>query len=125
MTTRANKRFLAAASAAPSATEIAKTLYKTPTLLTTWTRCGKSNCRCNAGHLHGPYHALHWRDGPVQRRRYVPARELPAVQSILEERREQRRLERLLHVLSLDSWRQLGRLVEDAEARIYEEREVR
>jgi hypothetical protein len=59
----------------------------------------------------------------VQRRRYVRAADVPTVRAILEQRREQRRIERLEHALSLRTWRQLARLVEDYEAHIDEERE--
>jgi hypothetical protein len=117
---RTKKRFLLGDTAAPDTTEIAKSLYKIPTLLTTWTRCGKPNCRCIAGRLHGPYHALHWREGTVQRRRYVRATDVPAVRAILEQRRDQHRVERLAHALSLRSWRELVRLVEEYEARLRE-----
>jgi hypothetical protein len=125
MSANRNKRFLPGDHSARAATDIAKSLYKIPALLTTWTRCGKPRCRCREGQLHGPYHALHWRDGAIQRRRYVRAADVPAVQTILEKRREHRRVERLAHALSLRSWRQLARLVEDFEARIHEERERR
>ena len=123
MSQHVEKRFLTSTEPARGATEIAKTLYKIPTLLTTWTRCGKAQCRCRDGQLHGPYHVLHWRDGAIQRRRYVRAADVPAVQAVLEKRRHQRRAERLVHALSLRSWRQLTRLVENYEARIHEERE--
>src|SRR5918995_4771050 len=123
MSANRNKRFLTGDGSVRAATEIAKTLYKIPALLTTWTRCGKPNCRCREGHLHGPYHALHWRDGAIQRRRYVRAADVPAVRAILEKRRAQHATERLVHALSLRSWRQLARLVEDYEARLHEERD--
>lgn len=116
---------LATPVSARTALDVAKTLYKIPALLTTWTRCGKATCRCTSGHLHGPYHALYWREGAVQRRRYVPERELRAVQLILEERRNQRRLDRLRHAQSLHVWQQLGHLVADLEAQVREAREQR
>ena len=31
-------------------------------------RCGKSGCRCQAGHLHGPYHYRVWREGAQVRK---------------------------------------------------------
>ena len=65
MSAHAEKRFLSDARSACAATKIAETLYKIPALLTVSTRCGRANCRCTAGHLHGPYHALHWREGKV------------------------------------------------------------
>jgi len=123
MSAHANKRFLTDASVARSGTDFAETLYKIPVLLTTWTRCGKPRCGCNDGRLHGPYYALHWREGTIQRRRYVRAADVAAVRAILETRREQRRAERLAHALSLRFWRELARLVEDYEARLREERE--
>src|SRR5215211_5722120 len=118
MSAHATKRFLTDARSARAVTEIAKSLYKIPALLTTWTRCGKLNCRCREGHLHGPYHALHWRDGAVQRRRYVRAADVPAVRAILEKRRTERNLHRLAFALSMHSWRGLDRLVAEVEARL-------
>ena len=123
--TQPKKRFLADAGAGPSATEIAKSLYKIPALLTTWTRCGKPRCRCREGQLHGPYHALYWRDGAAQRRRYVRAADVAEVRAILAKRREHRHLMRLGHALSLRSWRELGRLVQECEARMHQEWEHR
>jgi hypothetical protein len=123
MSPHVEKRFLTDAEPARATTEIAKSLYKIPALLTTWTRCGKPRCRCNAGRLHGPYHALHWRDGAIQRRRYVRTADVPAVRAILEKRREQRATERLAHALSMRSWRALAQRVAEYEARIHEQQE--
>lgn len=117
---RMKKRFLTDAGSAPGAPDVAKTLYKIPTLLTTWTRCGKANCHCTTGRLHGPYHALHWREGTIQRRRYVTAAEVPAVRAILDQRRDARRRERLEHALSTRTWRQLARQIEMYEAQLRE-----
>jgi hypothetical protein len=125
MSAEGEKRFLTGAEPARAATEIAKSLYKIPALLTTWTRCGKPHCRCREGHLHGPYHALHWRDGTIQRRRYVRAGDVPAVCAILEKRRDERRRERLDHAIGMMTWRQMARQLEAIEARIREEREHR
>ena len=77
-------------TAPASALEIAETLHKIPALLETWTRCGKANCRCARGELHGPYHALHWREGALQRRRYVRPADLAGVRSTVERRRTER-----------------------------------
>ena len=38
-----------------------------------WKRCGRSNCRCRDGRLHGPYYARHWREDGRQRKAYVRA----------------------------------------------------
>src|SRR5215207_4662368 len=116
MRAEGEKRFLTGAEPARAATEIAKSLYKIPVLLTTWTRCGKPTCRCTAGRLHGPYHALHWRDGAIQRRRYVRAADVLTVRAILENRRDERHAERMALSQSLRSWRALGRLVHEYDA---------
>src|SRR5215207_3942596 len=118
MSTHGEKRFLTGAGSARAATEIAKTLYKIPALLTTWTRCGKAHCRCREGHLHGPYHILHWRDGTIQRRRYVRAADVPEVRAILKKRRTQRNLQRLAFALSLHASHGLDRLLAEVEARL-------
>ena len=123
MSARSAKRFLPDAGARPRVTDVAETLHKIPVLLTTWTRCGKPRCRCRDGRLHGPYHALHWRDGGIQRRRYVRAADVPAVRAILEERRKARRSERLALARSMRSWRELAQWVADYEARLREEQE--
>jgi len=34
-------------------------------------RCGKRNCRCYRGELHGPYHYLFWREAGRLRKVYV------------------------------------------------------
>ena len=123
MSVHAEKRFLTNDGSGFNATEVAKTLYKIPTLLTTWTRCGKAKCRCSSGHLHGPYHALHWRDGPIQRRLYVRRSDVPAVRAILGARREQRRAERQVLAQSMQNWRELGQWIEDVETRLRAELE--
>jgi hypothetical protein len=110
------KRFLADRATAPSVIELAETLYKIPTLLTTWTRCGKPKCRCTVGQLHGPYHALYWREGSIQRRRYVRAIDVPVVRAILLQRRAERRAERQAFALALGSWRELTNWIAEVEA---------
>ena len=124
-TDRAHNGFLSDGGSARGATEVAETFPKIPTLTVQYTRCGKARCRCSAGRLHGPYHYLRWREGTGQRRRYVRADDVPAVRAILEKRHDERRQEQLDHALSLRTWRELARLVEDYEARIREEREHR
>src|SRR5687767_8481719 len=51
-------------------------------------RCGKSNCRCVRGELHGPYFRRHqWKNGR-QRWRYVPAAKVEKVRAGIERWRE-------------------------------------
>jgi hypothetical protein len=50
-------------------------------------RCGRANCRCLAGRLHGPYVIRHWREGGRQRKAYVPAAKVAATLLAIEARR--------------------------------------
>lgn len=115
------KRFLTADRSPQSALELAETLYKIPALLTTWTRCGKAGCRCTTGHLHGPYYALHWREGQVQRRHYVAARDEPSVRAALDLRRRQRADERAALADDLALLRRLSLLRREFESLLAEQ----
>lgn len=44
-------------------------------------RCGKTGCRCQVGHLHGPYHYRIWREGTRVRKVYVKSAEVEAVRA--------------------------------------------
>ncbi len=98
-----------------SASETAETLYKTPALVSHRVRCGKSTCRCATGEGHGPYAFLYWREGAKQRRRYVPATEVEAVQVVVDARRAAEQAERLVLGQSLETWRGIRRWVRDLE----------
>jgi hypothetical protein len=122
VTGQTEKRFLTGDDSARGATEVAKTCPKIPALLPTWKTCGKVGCKCGRGEPHGPYWSLRWRDGAIQRRRYVRAADLLAVRAILEKRREERRRERLDQAIGMLTWHQVARQLEAIEARIREER---
>ncbi|MEA3198629.1 MAG: hypothetical protein QOE90_57 [Thermoplasmata archaeon] len=49
----------------------------TYTFRTEGIRCGKTNCRCRAGQLHGPYTYKYWREGGRLRKAYVGKARLP------------------------------------------------
>jgi hypothetical protein len=70
-----------------SATELAKTHYKTPALVEHGIRCGKPNCKCAGDYRHGPYAYLYWRDhhGKAQRV-YVRKADVDAVREIVNRR---------------------------------------
>lgn len=40
-------------------------------IVTERVRCGKPNCRCARGELHGPYHYRRWRSGGIHHKEYV------------------------------------------------------
>lgn len=70
-----------------SSIDFAKTFHKTPALVCYPVRCGKPTCRCAVGQGHGPYWFLHWREGAIQRRRYVRQAEIDAVRTVIARRR--------------------------------------
>lgn len=57
-------------------------------------RCGKPNCRCATGSLHGPYYALVWRTARIRRKLYIPKAEAASVEAACEQTRENRRRQR-------------------------------
>ena len=111
-----NNGFLAHASGSPAALEVAKTCHKIPALLPTFVRCGKPTCRCNDGHLHGPYWVLRWREGATNRRRYVRQTDVDAVRAAIERRRRERAAERLVYLSDLALLRRLGALRRELDA---------
>lgn len=74
----------------PAALETAISCPKIAALVPTWKTCGKPACNCNRGNLHGPYWSLRWREGAVQRRRYVRLADVAAVRTAIDRRRAER-----------------------------------
>jgi hypothetical protein len=52
-----------------------------------WRKCGRSNCRCLSGHLHGPYFVRRWREGGRQQKAYVSGKGLAKTLLAIEARR--------------------------------------
>ena len=51
-------------------------------------RCGKANCKCTRGELHGPYFYHVTTDETVRSRRYIPRAEVAVVAQACQEHRE-------------------------------------
>ncbi len=86
-----------------STLETAETFYKTPALVSHRVRCGKPKCRCVEGPGHGPYWFLHWREGGIQRRRYVRRTDVAAVRAVIDARhRDDRELRRAVGLAVAD-----------------------
>lgn len=49
--------------------------------------CGRPNCCCRRGLLHGPYLFRHWRERGRQRKAYVPMKRLSEVLLEIERQR--------------------------------------
>ena len=50
-----------------------------------WQRCGRQNCRCAKGGLHGPYWSRFWRENGRRRREYVRTVDLQQVRASIAE----------------------------------------
>jgi Family of unknown function (DUF6788) len=108
------KLLTAEGDAAPVRTKTRETLHKTPlpgVVLPQRVRCGRPNCRCARGELHGPYFYRFWREGGRQRRQYVRRSELEEVRA----RCEARRRERKRRDAGLQLWRQMAALLREVE----------
>ncbi len=70
-----------------------------------YVRCGKANCHCASGELHGPYYYRIWRDGMRTRKVYVKPENVDAVRAVCESNSER--------MAQLRQIRQQRRLVSD------------
>lgn len=59
-------------------------------------RCGKKNCKCARGELHGPYYYHFERVNGVLVKRYVKAKDVAAMRAACETRRRQEEWRRLI-----------------------------
>jgi hypothetical protein len=55
-------------------------------------RCGKPNCRCSRGELHGPYFYLFYREGKRLRKIYVKRKYVEMLREAREVKRRNRNL---------------------------------
>lgn len=76
-------------------------------------RCGRSNCRCAHGNLHGPYFYRYWREGRTRRKAYVRKNAVPAVQAACNAYRNKQREYRELVQESHAEWRRLKALLKE------------
>ena len=68
-----------------------------------WKRCGKPNCKCTRGKLHGPYfYRFAWHNGR-QQKKYVPLSKVVEVQDACRVHRQQRETAKI----SQQHWREL------------------
>lgn len=59
-------------------------------------RCGKQNCKCARGELHGPYYYHFVRMGGVLVKRYIKAKDVAAMRAACEARQRQDKRQRLM-----------------------------
>src|SRR5262245_29996843 len=95
-------------------TETAESLPKTPlpgSVQRQWVRCGRPNCRCARGRLHGPFYYRFWRDAGRLRKQYVPARQLSDTRARCQAHRQ----ERVARKMAWSTWRRIRDLLREVE----------
>lgn len=76
-------------------------------------RCGRHNCRCSRGTLHGPYFYRYWRDGKARRKTYVRKAEVQSIRAACATYRGEQRAHRELVQAATAEWRQLKALLKE------------
>jgi hypothetical protein len=84
-------------------------------VLEQWKRCGRGNCRCASGALHGPYFYRFWRQDGHLRKAYVPREEVEAVRSRCRARQEEEREERRTEREAMEYLRGVRRFLREVE----------
>ena len=64
------------------------------TICAQYVRCGRKNCRCARGALHGPYYYRFTREGGQLRKQYIRKAEVEAAQESLATEKRLRQLRR-------------------------------
>ncbi len=64
-------------------------------------RCGKANCKCAKGELHGPYYLRRWRNGRKKRSNYVKKRDVfVTFEACLEYKRNRQETRKLIREIN-------------------------
>jgi hypothetical protein len=82
-----------------------KSLPKTASISPQWVKCGKANCRCSRGVLHGPYLYQFYRLKSRLHKRYIHQSNVAKVTADLAALREKRHQDRQTALSAWDSWR--------------------
>jgi hypothetical protein len=76
-------------------------------------RCGKANCKCAKGFLHGPYYVRRWRAGRHRSSKYVKKADVTQTKAACLVYRRNRQQLRQLIAESLNDWRQLKQMLKE------------
>jgi len=78
-------------------------------------RCGRANCRCSRGELHGPFHYRFYYAAGKLRKKYVRKQDLLAVIKACSIYKEQRVVWRTMIKDAQNQWRELRAQLKDYE----------
>jgi hypothetical protein len=79
-----------------------------------YVKCGRANCKCAKGELHGPYHLLRWKSAGRKITRYVKKGEEQAVFATVSAYRRKKVEQRQQR----DSYMELGREIRENNKRV-------
>lgn len=80
-----------------------------------WVKCGKPNCRCARGELHGPYWYRFYRQGDRLVKQYVRRQDVEPVRAACNKRRRDEKRARRRLQEGMSTWRALSRLLKEME----------
>lgn len=86
--------------------------------------CGKPNCKCARGELHGPYFYHFERVNGVLVKRYVKKKDVAALRSACDVRREGEKRNRLAHKLNIRELVKFTELIRENEKQLFSFMEV-
>ena len=78
-------------------------------------RCGRENCRCSRGELHGPFHYRFYYSAGKPRKKYVRKQDLLAVRKACSIYKEQRIVWRTMIQDAQKQWRELREQLKEFE----------
>lgn len=82
-------------------------------LLTQYIKCGRANCKCANGSLHGPYHYRVWNASGRRYKQYIKKSDLGAVKAGIQEHNRQRAEIRALDQRTKANWRRFKSLIRE------------
>ena len=88
-------------------------------------RCGKPNCKCAGGELHGPYYYHFERVAGVLKKRYVNPKELEQIRRLCSSRQATEKERRAIAQANQRHWSKLSKELRVSEKLISERRELR
>jgi len=74
-------------------------------------RCGRSNCKCANGMLHGPYYYRFWYVGGRLHKSYVKKADIGAILAACSAYKQEQRALRLQMRVFMDEWRSMRALL--------------
>lgn len=85
------------------------------TVVAHFIRCGRINCKCAKGELHGPYHYHYWRDEQGRHKRYVRQSQVAAIQAACAAYRIKQAVARERLKQTRTEWRKLKAMLKELE----------